>query len=82
MKNLNAEALKKQLECQCKHFSGLINKCCTIGVKYDDVIKANSLPCLQTGGECVSFELYTNEEVGKKIEEIEKDIESLKTSPS
>lgn len=73
------ESLKEQIAGKCKHFNGIMNECCKVGVKYSDVRvgKPYQFPCLKIGGECLKVEFLTEEEVKKEIEEI--NAMSLKT---
>lgn len=71
--------IKEQIENKCKHFTGMLNKECAVGVRYEDVKNKNSrpfkLPCLKDGdfggGTCVKACWKTTEEVEAEVKEIE-----------
>lgn len=76
------KTLKDQLSNYCKHFTGIQNKQCSAGVKYEDVkdksTKPYGLPCLKdgglTGGTCAKACWKTSEEVEAEVKEfIEKE---------
>jgi len=57
--------VKEQIARKCKHFNGVFNKICKVGVEYNSVKgeKPMELPCINTGGECSKAEFRTEEEV-------------------
>lgn len=65
--------LEEQIARKCIHFNGVMEKVCKAGVNYDDVKvhKPFGLPCLQQGGECQYAKFPTEEEVKKKVSDIE-----------
>lgn len=73
------KTLKEQIESKCKHFTGLANKECAVGIKYEDVKVKNSrpykFPCLKdndfAGGTCAKACWKTPEEVKEELKEIE-----------
>jgi hypothetical protein len=77
--------IREQIKRKCKHFTGLLNKECSVGVKYDDVkdksIKPFGLPCIENNGYCENYTAKTVEEIDAEELEIERlssmSIESL-----
>ncbi|MDD5358419.1 MAG: hypothetical protein PHX80_04680 [Candidatus Nanoarchaeia archaeon] len=73
------ETLKEQIENRCKHFTGMMNKECAVGVIYEDVkdktSKPYKIPCfkkgLMAGNMCALACFPTDEEVEKEVNEIE-----------
>jgi hypothetical protein len=65
-------SLKEQIKGKCKHFNGIMNECCNVGVNYADVRvgKPYQFPCIKEGGECSKIEFLTDEEVQQEIDEI------------
>ncbi len=55
----------------CRHFNGLVNARCGVGMKYKTMMKDGQLPCRPSGldgqyhGSCLLFEAYTIEEIDK-----------------
>lgn len=60
---------------KCIHFNGIINKECKAGVNYQSVADQTQrpliFPCIKNGGHCPKKKLPTEEEVDKKLKEIE-----------
>ena len=68
------KSLEDQIASKCKHFNGIMNDCCNIGIKYSDVRvgKPYQFPCIKTGGSCSKAEYLTQEEVKNKLAEFAK----------
>lgn len=72
------KSLKEQIENKCIHFTGMINKECKKGVKYEDVkVKTErpfKIPCLLDSdlgtGSCAFCEFPSPEQVKKEVDEI------------
>lgn len=69
------KSLRDQIADKCVHFSGIMDKICKAGITYDDVrVEGDGpyrFPCLKQGGECTSAQFLNDEEVKKKVEDIE-----------
>ena len=75
-------SLEDQIASNCKHFNGIMNDCCKIGIKYSDVRvgKPYQFPCIKTGGSCESSEFPNSEEVRKQLSEISEVQEKVLTA--
>lgn len=76
------DSLKRKFLKDCKHFNGMANTACSVGVSYasvcDDQGTARLYPCLPTVGgakcrtTCAKHELPTEDEAVKKAENVAK----------
>jgi len=73
------KSLKEQIMGKCRHFNGLMNKACEVGVKYDDVCTpctdgvGKNIPCLFKGdATCEKRQVVTEDEADAEIEEHKK----------
>ena len=66
------KSLEDQISNRCIHFNGIMNKCCKVGINYDDVKvdKPFKFPCLKQGGECSHSQFPSPEQVQERIKEI------------
>lgn len=75
------KSLHSQIANKCKHFTGLGNKECSIGIKYKDVevpgARPIKIPCVinssLSGGNCSKSCFKTKEEVEKELQKIKND---------
>jgi hypothetical protein len=64
-----------KFDCQCKHFTGVQNEFCAVGVKYDSVSSKSppfGIPCLMKALPCLKREFLTAEEEAAKQAEMDK----------
>lgn len=64
--------LEEQLAGWCKHFNGVHNDKCKVGIAYDDARYERKLPCIKSENctrPCASAIFPTEEEVRKQAEE-------------
>ncbi len=73
------KSLEELITSRCKHFNGIINPCCKIGIKYSEVRvgKPYQFPCIKTGGKCTNSEFPNLEEVRKELAEISESQEKV-----
>ncbi|MFA5937502.1 MAG: hypothetical protein WC822_06530 [Candidatus Paceibacterota bacterium] len=74
--------LEEQIAQKCRHFNGLMNEACDVGVRYEDVrdttVAPHRFPCLKGetlyGGFCVKASFPTPEEVAAEVKEIDDEL--------
>lgn len=80
------KSLKEQILGKCRHFNGLMNDECKVGIKYETVKaplpegtgRSFALPCLlEPGGHCDKCEPYTEAEADAQIEDHKKRMENI-----
>lgn len=70
------KTLEQQVSGKCKHFSGIMDKCCRVGILYEDVRDNNTrpytFPCFKDSGlhTCPMVEFKTQTEVEAELKEI------------
>jgi hypothetical protein len=72
----NMRSLEEQIANKCIHFSGIMDEVCKAGIKYrnvrvDEGNGPYKFPCLKQGGECAKCEFPTDEQIRKRIEQID-----------
>jgi hypothetical protein len=62
----------ERLQTKCKHFNGLQNKVCAVGVEYASLGAPRQLPCFSEPGAavCAKREVYTKEEADAEEAEL------------
>lgn len=66
--------LEEQIANKCIHFNGVSSKTCKAGINYNDVWVKDvplGLPCLKKAGHCDKCQFPTEDEVKKRIWELE-----------
>lgn len=74
---MTMRTLEEQIGGKCKHFTGISNAACAVGIRYADVRDESSrpykFPCLKRDGlSCPSQEFPTEAEVAAEVAEIRK----------
>lgn len=66
------ESLEEQLKNKCIHFTGLMNKSCKVGIKYEDVREGPlRFPCVKPEiKNCDSRQHHSDEDVKKLLDEM------------
>lgn len=69
-------SLEEQIANKCIHFTGIMDKQCKTGIKYEDVRVDDDngpykFPCIKTGGECSLAQFLTYDQVKQRVDEIE-----------